>query len=217
MRPSEITPAVMEKIGGVLKIAAAYDQRTVGKADITAWALAVGQYPEDALMEAVVAFYVERATDDRTGRRPFIMPGDVVKRVRSAREDRLARAVPPAPESGDVGEYRADLTRMIRMVADGITMPGTRPRQALPYGGPPPKAIAAPKQPADTAGRTADVEEKYRAARGVLAKRRDLGEALLTLARERLGADADLAALIMRAAELAAAHPEFPIEHKEAS
>lgn len=215
LRPDKITDEIYDAVGSVLKVAAAYDQRTVGPKDITAWALAVGDLPEDALMEAVVAFYCEQGTDERTGRRPFVMPNDVIKRVRAARRDRLARNPVPAPESADPGKYKFQLHAMIRKIADGQAEFLAGPRRELPYGGRPPlKAIAAPRQ--ERAERDEAAAKRYRAARDVLATRRDLGEAVLGLARLELGEDAEWAALVERAAELAATHPE-QTEHREAS
>ncbi len=84
MRPEQVTAEIIAKIESVLEIAAAFDQRTVGKGDLLAWSLAVGEWDEADLMEAVAAHYVD--TNDR------VMPADVAVRVKRMRRERIERA-----------------------------------------------------------------------------------------------------------------------------
>jgi hypothetical protein len=65
-----------DQIIDLLSVAAAYDQRTVGNADIAAWTLALGELDFDRARDAVVAHYREQT------RR--IMPADVRQHARSA-------------------------------------------------------------------------------------------------------------------------------------
>ncbi len=72
----------------VLALAAVYDQRTVGEADVRGWADALGGVAVGDALEAVKAHY--RARRDR------VMPADVLVLARSARQDRAMRQLPPA-------------------------------------------------------------------------------------------------------------------------
>jgi hypothetical protein len=70
----------------VLGAAAAYDQRTAGRADAEAWARALPDIAPDEAARAVVAWYSRR--------RDRIMPSDVRALVTAARNDAWERANP---------------------------------------------------------------------------------------------------------------------------
>ena len=80
----------------LLAFCAAYDQRTIGDADVLAWHQAlespwVPNIDLDEAQEAVVAWY--RETSQR------ITVADVLKRVKTGRADRLGRGIPIRRES----------------------------------------------------------------------------------------------------------------------
>jgi hypothetical protein len=88
----------------LLAFCAAYDQRTIGDADVLAWAEAlespwVPNIDLDEAQEAVVAHYQE--TTQRIG------VADVLKRVKTWRAERLAgRVAPKVPGRPPTEEYR---------------------------------------------------------------------------------------------------------------
>ena len=101
----------------LLTAAAAFDRRTVGKADAVAWHTVVGDLPLDDCLVAVRGHYTD-TTD-------WLMPAHVRQRVKAMRRDRIARAIPAAPpaEVADVpGRYKAALEAGIRRIADGRSM-----------------------------------------------------------------------------------------------
>ena len=88
----------------LLAFCAAYDQRTIGEADVLAWAEAlespwVPNIDLDEAQAAVVAHY--RETTQR------VNVADVLKRVKTDRADRLGRGI-PIPRKGvpATEEYR---------------------------------------------------------------------------------------------------------------
>lgn len=98
----------------LLTVAAAYDKRTVGKADAMAWHAAVGDLNFEDSKAAVIAHYTE-TTD-------WLMPAHVRRRVREIRDRRLqdAKIPPPPPETLDDPEaYRACLHAAALAIADG--------------------------------------------------------------------------------------------------
>lgn len=107
----------------LLAFAAAYDQRTVGRADVEAWAMAMTKATvplDETTREAVVEYYTETppAEAGDMGRR-FIQPHHVVsirRRIRTARARRLPM---PCPNSVD-GVSEGDEIRAIEAaMADG--------------------------------------------------------------------------------------------------
>lgn len=102
-----------EDIGLVLGDAAAFDNRTVGKADSLAWFKVIGHLNVDEAREAVLAHYTE--TTDR------IMPAHVLAYVRKVRAARIAEqpdALPDADPDDEVA-YRAALREGRYRVATG--------------------------------------------------------------------------------------------------
>jgi hypothetical protein len=92
------------EVAKLLAFCAAYDQRTIGKSDVEAWAEAlespwVPGIDLDEAQEAVVAHY--RETTQRIG------VADVLKRVKTWRAERLGgRPAPRRPGVPATEEYR---------------------------------------------------------------------------------------------------------------
>ena len=109
------------EVAELLAFCAAYDQRTIGDADVHAWADAldspwVPNIDLDEAREAVIAHY--RETTQR------VNVADVLKRVRTDRTDRLTRGVPPrrpgVPPTEEYRKARAELDdRLRRRKPDG--------------------------------------------------------------------------------------------------
>jgi hypothetical protein len=161
-----------EDIGLVLGDAAAFDNRTVGKADSLAWFKVIGHLGVEEAREAVLAHYSETA--DR------IMPAHVLTRVRKAHAARIAErpdALPGADPDDDPA-YRAALRegrfraatgmapRPVRQAIEGAfnngrylrveskwnrSAPITHRRLALPVGSEPEPEAADPEHAAANA------------------------------------------------------------------
>lgn len=102
----------------LLAVAAAFDRRTVGEADAMAWQAAIGDLDFSDSRAAIVAHYQDT--------RDWVMPADIRKRVKAMRRDRLERqivAAPPAELADNTHDYRAALSRSIRQIADGRSVP----------------------------------------------------------------------------------------------
>jgi len=107
----------IEETIDLLTAAAAFDRRTVGKADAVAWHAVVGDLDLDDCRAAVLAHYSD-STD-------WLMPAHVRKRVRAMRRDRIDRAIPAAPPAelaDNPGRYRAELKRQIHEIADAHSL-----------------------------------------------------------------------------------------------
>lgn len=221
----QIDRDVIEKIKTALEYAAAFDQRTVGKTDIMAWSMAVGDLPGPDINQAIVAYYSDEdalgGDGDRRGR---IQPFHVRRYVRRMRADRIDRAAPPEITSGDADEFMAQLRRHIRDAGGGQPVPGVR---ELEPGGrfsdgpartPPPEASAelallrnrlkpaektepAPKSP-PTSRHDTDTMRRYEEAKKLLAALPDFGVDAQAQAGDELGADASTVHVVIRAAEL---------------
>lgn len=103
-----------DEIIDLLTIAAAYDRRTVGEADITAFHLALGNLPFEDAQQAVVAHY--------TNSPEWLMPAHIRALVRQARERRITRRPIPEPRpelTDDEAAYRTELGTTIRRMGDG--------------------------------------------------------------------------------------------------
>jgi hypothetical protein len=104
----------IEETIDLLTAAAAFDRRTVGRADAAAWHAAVGDLRFADCEAAVVAHYTE-TTD-------WLMPAHVRERVREIRAERLKRTEipPPPPELLDNPvAYGAALRAAAVAIADG--------------------------------------------------------------------------------------------------
>ena len=111
-----------EEIIDLLTLCAGFDQRTVGKADVTAWGLAIESAPVAVTIEdacrAVVAHYADQPETR-------IMPAHVIDRVRRLRTTRIEAVVEPAPDV-DPDNIPAWLTRRranLKALADGREAP----------------------------------------------------------------------------------------------
>ena len=108
----------IEETIDLLTAAAAFDRRTVGKADAVAWHATVGDLALDDCRAAVLAHYTE-TTD-------WLMPAHVRRRVKAVRAKRLQdTAIPPPPAElmDDLPAYRAALRESARHIADGEIPP----------------------------------------------------------------------------------------------
>lgn len=118
-----MTPAQTAEL---LAFCAAFDRRTVGKADVLAWQTVLGNLDPDAARQAVTQHYT---TETR-----WIMPADIRAAVLANRRDRLDRHTEAEPPPGDTGDhaYRPALLAERRAIASGQTPP--QPVPALPAG-----------------------------------------------------------------------------------
>lgn len=106
-----------------LTLAAAFDRRTIGEADVEAWHTVLADLAFDDVKEAVAGHY---ATS-----RDWLMPADVRERVKAIRAARLAAIAeePPDADPDDVPTYLEALRAGRRATADGTERP--RPVAAL--------------------------------------------------------------------------------------
>ena len=105
-------------VARLLTMAAAFDQRTIGDADIEAWAAVIGDLRFEDAQSGLIAHYREETTR--------IMPAHVLERVTEIREARLREAgTIPIPEH--LADYPiAELEwrdAAARAVADGRPLP----------------------------------------------------------------------------------------------
>ena len=139
---------VIDLVGAVIAV---IDHRTWGDADVDAWEALVGDLDFDECRTAVHLHF--RSTDK------WLMPSHVRAIVRSARADRIARTVLPAPDpalTNDPGAYKQAVAAGIQRVANGWDI-----RRALPRG------TGGPSPPPPT----------WRQAREALRHRHDPDEA----------------------------------------
>jgi len=104
----------IEETIDLLTAAAAFDRRTVGKADAVAWHAAIGDLGLDDCRTAVIGHYTD-GTD-------WLMPAHVRQRVQRIRNRRLDRASIPAPPPELVDDwpaYQAALHAARVAAADG--------------------------------------------------------------------------------------------------
>jgi hypothetical protein len=95
-----------EDVIDVLAKAAAFDQRTVGQADILAWHEILQKLDRDDALAAVSRHYAES--------RERLMPADVLRHARSCREDRRGREKAAAPLALP-SRYETDEERDLRL------------------------------------------------------------------------------------------------------
>lgn len=222
--PEQVDRDVVAKITTALQYAAAFDQRTVGKTDIMAWAMAVGDLPGPEINKAVVAYYADEDTlgGDQGDRRDRIKPFHVRRYVRKQRAARIDRAAPPAITSGDADGFMEQLRRHIRDAGDGQPVPDVR---ALEPGGrfsdgpprtPPPEvgaelallrkrlkpaeATEAAPTPPQAPRHDAAKMCRYEEAKKMLAALPDFGVEAQALAGDQLGAEASVVDVVICAA-----------------
>lgn len=104
-----------EETGKILALAASFDRRKTGEAEIIAWHAAIGDLPFEDSRAAVVSHYTE-TTD-------WLMPAHVRQRVKEARRQRIADAggvpAPPPELLDDPAAYSAALQAAATALADG--------------------------------------------------------------------------------------------------
>lgn len=102
----------------VLALAAAFDRRTVGDADVYAWQATLGDTDFEDAKTAVVAHY--RISSE------WLMPAQIRAAVAKIRAQRLTNAGPePAPQvdPDDVVAYQRELRAQRAHAADGQRIP----------------------------------------------------------------------------------------------
>ena len=107
-----------DEVIDLLTFAASYDRRTVGKADVAAWKLAVGDLSFADAMDSVVRHYRDS--------RDFIMPADIRVHVKAIRSERLAASLippPPLAVADNPAAYPAWLQARLREAGDGHGQP----------------------------------------------------------------------------------------------
>lgn len=107
----------------MLAFCAAYDQRTVGRADVEAWAMAMtkaGVPNDESTRDAIVEYYTETPpADSGDMSRRFIQPHHVVsirRRIRTARARRLPMPCPNAVDGVSEGD---EIRAIEAAMADG--------------------------------------------------------------------------------------------------
>jgi hypothetical protein len=98
----------------LLALCAAFDQRTLGEADVEAWHAAIGDLAYEDSRQAVIAHYRES--------RERIMPADVRQRVTAIRKARLDAAGPveiPEELADRPNEAVAWKQRVLEAIASG--------------------------------------------------------------------------------------------------
>lgn len=93
---------ILDEVGELLAVIAAYDRRTVGESDKTAWVeiLDDPRIPNLSLSECVDAVILHYSETSE-----FIMPAHILKRVKAHRASTLAQILPP--KQADPGAYDA--------------------------------------------------------------------------------------------------------------
>lgn len=120
----------------LLAFAAAFDQRTIGDADVHAWALALADLPwDDTAREAIAAFYGTTGPHGAPEERRFIQPHHVRTGRARIRHDRLARIVEPAPNHVEGVTSAQELRALRRAIADGEIPDQTAADRYTAWGG----------------------------------------------------------------------------------
>lgn len=124
----------IEDLGKLLGVIAAFDKRTVGKADVAAWYQVVGDLPFTECRDAVLAF--QRREGDK-----MIRPGDVRHAVVSARRGRIDKALsrmrgPDDPDDPQeyirqIREDREEAANNTRAIGPGRRSPAPPPPEYL--------------------------------------------------------------------------------------
>ncbi|WP_309029057.1 zinc finger domain-containing protein [Streptomyces alfalfae] len=127
----------------LLTRAAAFDNRTIGEADATAWAAALADLPyDDDALQAVARYYSTPAAPGETGRR-WIEPHHVRTHRTAIRNERLGTTIPaykPPTEPETGRDFTARRRAQLTAIADGRETP--LPIHAL-TGGPHPSVARA--------------------------------------------------------------------------
>jgi len=105
----------------LLSIAAAYDKRTVGTADVHAWSDSARRcrwtYPEAA--EAIKVYYATSVAE-----RPWVMPSHVTQWIKAHRQDQHMRA-----QTRALTEPPRRVVRAVAEIARSTELPAAEPRE----------------------------------------------------------------------------------------
>lgn len=136
-----------------LTFCAAFDQRTIGNADVEAWALALADLPWDqSTREAIANFYTAPSADyDRDSRR-FIQPHHVRTGRSRLRNERLSRVIEPVPNTVEGVDTHAELRALRRAIGDGRIKDQADAQAYTDWGGSLHLAYERGETPALTAG-----------------------------------------------------------------
>lgn len=93
----------LDEVARVLAKCSAYDLRTVGRADVAAWAEIIGQVGYVDALDAVTRHY--RESSERA------MPADILRHSRDAKRDRLRRDGVKSAAMALPGRYEPDAIR----------------------------------------------------------------------------------------------------------
>lgn len=106
----------LQETAKLLGVMASVDRRKVGQADVLVWNGFLRDYSYRDCEQAVLGFFRDS--------REWLMPADVVQRVRQIRAERLKGAGTPLPPEGQtVAEWQAWLKETQKRVADGTDGP----------------------------------------------------------------------------------------------
>lgn len=120
----------------LLAFAAAFDQRTIGHADVEAWAVALADIPWDGTArQAIADHYSAPGGHPATGERRFIQPHNVRVGRSRIRNDRLARIVEPPPNPVEGVRSYEEVRALRRAIADGEIADQAAADRYLAWGG----------------------------------------------------------------------------------
>lgn len=107
----------------LLTFTAAFDQRTIGRADVEAWAIALADVPwDDTTRTAVANFYSSPAYAGDPGgeaQRRFMQPHQLVAARARIRKDRIERLPMPCPNSIPGVSEGDELRAIAKAIGDG--------------------------------------------------------------------------------------------------
>jgi len=110
-----------DEVTDLLTYMASFDKRTLGDADIDAWAPIMQDLPFPDAMEAVARHYGRDSTE-------FMMPKHIRDGVKAIRAERIAKSVIPAPPAelcDNPRAYQQALQEATREAGDGRGLPAT--------------------------------------------------------------------------------------------
>jgi hypothetical protein len=172
-----VTP---EETIDLLTVAAAFDRRTTGEADVTAWHAAIGDLEFSDSRDAIVAHYRDSGE--------WIMPADVRNRVKATRRDRLEREIVGAPSAelaDEPGQYREAIRGRVREIADGYQV-SKEVRSGGPLPGEPPEVWQEARR---KMGHSSTAEDRERSLRELALRQVAESRAAHSLVAPDLGED----------------------------
>lgn len=110
-----------DEVIDLLSIAQAFDKRTVGEAEVTAWLDSArrARWTFDEASEAIKDYYAKT-----TAERPWIMPSHITHMIRAEREFRYARA-----KTRELTQPPPRVARAIAETARATVIPAPEPRE----------------------------------------------------------------------------------------